>query len=112
MEGNRFSQYRIMWVLLFFDLPTATKTDTKNYRKFVKYLEADGFARFQWSVFIRHCPSMDNALVHIKRTQAVLPPKGHVCIMHLTDKQFSMSQVFFSGKKEKNKAPTQQLELF
>ena len=55
---------------------------------------------------------MDNALVHIKRTQAVLPPKGHVCIMHLTDKQFSMSQVFFSGKKEKNKAPTQQLELF
>ena len=42
MEGSRFSQYRIMWVLLFFDLPTATKTDTKNYRKFVKHLEADG----------------------------------------------------------------------
>ena len=31
---------------------------------------------------------------------------------YLTDKQFSMSKVFFSGKKEKTKAPTQQLELF
>ena len=55
---------------------------------------------------------MDNALVHIKRAESHLPPKGHVCIMHLTDKQFSMSKVFFSGKKEKTKAPTQQLELF
>ncbi len=112
MNTSQFSQYRIMWILLFFDLPTTTKTDSKNYRNFVKHLEADGFSRFQWSVFLRHCPSMDNALVHIKRAESHLPLKGHVCIMHLTDKQFSMSKVFFCGKKEKTKAPTQQLELF
>lgn len=110
--SSRFNQYRIMWVLVFFDLPTETKTDTKNYRKFVKGLEQDGFDRFQWSIFMRHCPSMDNAQVHIKRVKSMLPPKGHVCILHLTDKQFGMMEVFLSRKKEDTPEIHQQLELF
>ena len=27
---ERFSEYRVMWVLVFFDLPTETKKDRKN----------------------------------------------------------------------------------
>lgn len=110
--NSRFNQYRIMWVIVFFDLPTETKTDTKNYRKFVKGIEIDGFTRFQWSIFMRHCPSMENAQVHIKRVKLILPPKGHVCIMHLTDKQFGMMEVFLSRKKEEVPQGAQQLELF
>lgn len=110
--SSRFNQYRIMWVLVFFDLPTQTKKDTRNYRKFVKQLEVDGFTRFQWSIFMRHCPSMENAQVHIKRTKKNLPPKGHVCILHLTDKQFGMMEVFLSQQKEKMPETNQQLELF
>lgn len=110
--SSRFNQYRIMWVLVFFDLPTQTKKDTRNYRKFVKQLEEDGFTRFQWSIFMRHCPSMENAQVHIKRTKKNLPPKGHVCILHLTDKQFGMMEVFLSQQKEELPDTHQQLELF
>ena len=110
--SSRFNQYRIMWVLVFFDLPTQTKKDTRNYRKFVKQLEEDGFTRFQWSIFMRHCPSMENAQVHIKRTKKNLPPKGHVCILHLTDKQFGMMEVFLSQQKEPLPENHQQLELF
>ena len=109
---SRFNQYRIMWVFVFFDLPTETKTDLRNYRKLVKGLEQDGFSRFQWSIFMRHCPSMENAAVHIKRVKSMLPPKGHVCILHLTDKQFGMMEVFLSQKKEEMPRPVQQLELF
>ena len=28
---NRFSEYRVMWILVFFDLPTETKKDKKEY---------------------------------------------------------------------------------
>ena len=109
---HRFSQYRIMWVMVFFDLPVVTKKDTRNYRRFVDVLEKDGFNRFQYSIFIRHCPGMDNARVHIKRVKNHLPPKGHVCIMHLTDKQFSMMEIFRSTKKEPLPNVPQQLEMF
>lgn len=101
-----------MWVFVFFDLPTETKKDRSNYRKFVDVLEKDGFVRFQYSIFIRHCPSMDNAQVHIKRTKINLPPKGHVCIMHITDRQFGMMEIFNARKKEKAPVENQQLAFF
>ena len=35
---DRFSEYRIMWVLVLFDLPTETKKDKKAYTDFRKNL--------------------------------------------------------------------------
>lgn len=101
-----------MWVLVFFDLPTETKKDRSNYRRFVDMLEKDGFTRFQFSIFLRHCPSMENALVHIKRVKMHLPPKGHVAIIRITDKQFGMMEIFKATKQADTPEPPQQLELF
>jgi CRISPR-associated protein Cas2 len=109
---ERLNQYHIMWVLVFFDLPTETKKDRKNYRQFVDMLEKDGFNRFQFSIYLRHCPSMENAEVHIKRVKISLPPKGHVGILHITDKQFGMMEVFVSAKRGELPDTPQQLELF
>lgn len=101
-----------MWVLIFFDLPTETKTERKIYSRFRKELIQDGFNMFQFSIYLRHCASKENAEVHIKRVKDLLPEKGHIGILCVTDKQFGMMEIFF-GKKEKTKilAP-QQLELF
>ena len=33
---NRYNAYRIMWVLVFFDLPTETKKDRKAASQFGK----------------------------------------------------------------------------
>ena len=44
---TRFSEYRIMWVLVLFDLPTDTKKDRKEYALFRKKLLMDGFTMFQ-----------------------------------------------------------------
>ena len=95
---NRFSEYRIMWVLVFFDLPTETKKEKKMSADFRKRLLADGFTMFQFSIYIRHCASRENAEVHIKRVKSFLPEHGQVGIMCITDKQFGNIELFY-GKK-------------
>lgn len=109
---ERFSEYRIMWVLVFFDLPTETKKERKIYASFRKTLIQDGFTMFQFSIYLRHCPSQENADVHIRRVKNALPEHGHVGILCITDKQFGKMELF-QGKKEKTvSTPYQQLELF
>jgi CRISPR-associated protein Cas2 len=101
-----------MWVLVFFDLPTETKKEKKIHAGFRKHLMQDGFTMFQFSIYLRHCPSRENADVHIRRVKNLLPEKGHVGILCITDKQFGTMELF-QGKKEKAvSTPYQQLELF
>lgn len=101
-----------MWVMVLFDLPTETKKDRKNYTKFRKDILANGFQMFQFSMYIRHCSSRENAEVHTKRVKAILPPKGHVGIMNITDKQFGMMEIFRGKELIDAPATSQQLELF
>lgn len=109
---ERLNAYRIMWVLVFFDLPTDTKKDRKNYSRFRKNMMADGFQMFQFSIYLRHCSSRENTDVHIKRVKSILPPKGHVGIMCVTDKQFGMMEIFQGRNAVDVPDTTQQLELF
>ena len=108
----RFNHYRIMWILVFFDLPTETKTDRKNYARFRKELLKDGFTMFQFSIYIRHCSSRENKNVHVKRVKRFIPPKGTVGILSVTDKQFGMMQIFEGRKKTEGFVEPHQMELF
>lgn len=108
----RLNEYRVMWVLVFFDLPTETAANRSIYAKFRKSLLKDGFAMFQFSMYVRCCSSKENSDVHIKRVKKILPEKGHVGIMSVTDKQFAMMEVYFGRKKESLNPPSQQLEMF
>ena len=108
----RLNEYRVMWVFVFFDLPTETKKERKNYAIFRKKLLNDGFTMFQFSIYLRHCASRENAQVNINRVKNMLPPNGHIGILCVTDKQFGKMELFISRKKEEVKTPYQQLELF
>lgn len=101
-----------MWILVFFDLPTETKKERKIYTKFRKDIIADGFNMFQFSIYLRHCASRENADVHIQRVKKILPEKGHVGIMCVTDKQFGLMEVFRGQKLAEVPETVQQLELF
>ena len=104
--------YRIMWLFVFFDLPTETKKDRKNASMFRKNLLKDGFSMMQFSVYARHCASFESADVHEKRIQIWLPPLGKVSVLRITDKQFG-NILNFWGKNEMVKEPIPtQLELF
>ncbi len=112
MSFERLNAYQIMWVLVFFDLPTETKKERKIYSQFRKDMLKDGFVMFQFSIYMRHCPSRDNAEVHTKRVKSRLPEKGHVGILSITDKQFGDMEIFYGKKETKPQMESQQLELF
>lgn len=112
MNQDRFNAYRIMWVLVLFDLPTETKTERKAASRFRKRLIDDGFTMFQFSIYMRHCPSRENAKVHVRRVKGILPKYGKVCVFEITDKQFGMMEIFHGRKEIEKPNPVQQLELF
>jgi CRISPR-associated protein Cas2 len=109
---ERIDQYRILWVFVSFDLPTETKKERKDYTRFRKRLMQDGFNMLQFSVYVRHCNSYENAEVHQKRVKSILPPKGEVALYVLTDKQFGAIQFFRNETKAQAPPTPQQLELF
>lgn len=109
---KRYSEYRVMWILVFFDLPTETKKERKIYTNFRQKLMIDGFTMFQFSIYVRHCASRENASVHIKRIKSILPEKGHIGILCITDKQFEDIELYYGKKEAKITTPYQQLELF
>ena len=78
-----------MRMLVFFDLPTETALDRKNYNVFRKTLIKNGFLMLQESVY---CKLLLNGSSE-KAARDVLeknkPPKGIVQILTITEKQFA-----------------------
>ena len=109
---QRLSEYRVMWVMVFFDLPTNTNKEKRAYTIFRKDLMKDGFTMFQFSIYVRHCASRENADVHVNRVKSFMPNSGNVCIMVITDKQFGEIELFCGTQPQEPNAPGQQLELF
>lgn len=84
MSGLRF-----MRILVFFDLPTLTNEDRRNYRTFRKVLIRNGFIMLQESVYCKlmTSPSVENSVKNM--IQKNKPPKGIVQTLLVTEKQFS-----------------------
>ena len=101
-----------MWVMAMFDLPVDTKAARKRYAQFRKCLLEDGFTMMQFSVYIRHCPSEENATVHVQRIERKVPTDGQVRILTFTDKQFERMRVFWGKTRIAVESPGKQLELF
>ncbi len=116
MSGNdhfsRLNQYRILWIFVYFDLPTQTAADRKAYSTFRKSIIQDGFGMIQYSIYARHCASRENADVHKRRVKSALPEKGEVIVFDITDRQFGMMEFFGAGKLREKPDTPQQLELF
>lgn len=101
-----------MWIIVLFDLPTDTSEARKKYTQFRKHLLDDGFSMMQFSVYMRHCASEENAEVHVKRVRAKLPPDGEVRIVKITDKQFAKIQVFYGKHSRPIESAPRQLGFF
>ena len=89
MSYERLNAYHVTWLFVMFDLPVTTKRERKNATAFRKNLEKDGFVMHQFSVYVRHCGSLESAQVHIKRVRSLSPESGHISIVTITDKQYS-----------------------
>ncbi len=109
---NAINKYRAMWMLVLFDLPTQTDQDRKSYTRFRKGLLKSGFNMMQYSVYIRHSASRENTEAHIQRVKAMLPGKGMVSIITITDKQFGDVKHYWGKKSKKPPSEPKQLEMF
>jgi CRISPR-associated protein Cas2 len=105
LHSERLNAYRIMWLLIMYDLPT-------DAQKFRKDIMKDGFDMFLFSKYIRYCASKENAEVHVDRIKRILPPFGTIGILRITDKQFGDMEVFTNRKTASKNPVIQQLELF
>lgn len=78
---------------MFFDLPTLTVANRRDYTQFRKYLIKSGFLMLQESVY---CKLALNATVMEAVTQGIRknrPPEGLVQILTLTEKQFAKMEM-------------------
>ena len=80
---------RFMRIIVFFDLPTETGDDRRNYRIFRKALVKSGFLMLQESVYCKliTSPSVEASVKNTIRKNR--PPKGLVQVLMVTEKQFS-----------------------
>lgn len=104
--------WRSVWVIAMFDLPVTTKKARQAYARFRKALIEDGFTMMQYSVYSRHCASIENAEVHVKRMGALVPAAGEVRFLTITDKQFGRIKTFMGKRRQPAPAPPAQLEFF
>ena len=112
MEQKALERYKIMWIIVLFDLPTNTAAERKRAAMFRKELIKEGYYMLQYSVYIRNCSSRENMQVHTRRLKGFLPPEGQITMMTLTDKQYADIINYF-GKREDPLPPApQQLEMF
>lgn len=104
--------YRLMWMLVMFDLPVMEKAERKAATGFRNALLDLGFEMSQFSVYVRFCTGPAQVDTYCKRVEASLPPGGKVNIIQFTDKQYERI-ISFHGKarQEPQKAPDQ-FDLF
>jgi CRISPR-associated protein Cas2 len=106
------SGYRLMWMVVMFDLPVVEKAERKAATAFRNDLLSMGFEMSQFSVYMRFCTSETQVQTYCKRVEGSLPGGGKVNILQFTDKQYERI-VSFHGKSKQpaNKTPDQ-FDLF
>lgn len=106
------SGYRLMWMVVMFDLPVVEKAERRAAAGFRHALLDMGFDMSQFSVYMRFCSSPAEVDTYCKRVEAALPSGGKVNILQFTDRQYERI-VTYHGRalQPANKTPDQ-FELF
>ena len=93
-----FSGYRLMWMLVMFDLPVALPRQRKRYTRFRHKLLDLGFEMAQFSVYMKFCPGRDYAETLAGEVARALPREGAVSILTITDKQYARNESLPRGR--------------
>ncbi len=78
-----------MRVIVFFDLPTLTEKNKKEYRDFRKYLIKSGFLMMQESVYCKLAQNSHVADTIVENIRKNKPNVGVVQSLKITEKQYA-----------------------
>lgn len=106
------SGYRIMWMMVLFDLPVIELDDRKAASRFRLFLKDLGFEMAQFSVYVRHTSGKEAVETYMRKIEAALPPSGKVDVLLFTDRQYGDIISFRGGDAGEKPAPPQQFMLF
>ena len=81
--------YRYMRVIVFFDLPSVTVAERKEYLRFRKFLLSDGYIMMQESVYCKLALNMTAVYAMKDRINANKQKDGIVQVMTITEKQYA-----------------------
>ena len=100
-----------MWLFVMFDLSVDDSAARRQYTRFRTRLLAQGFSMLQYSIYARYFPSEEASLAHRNKVRVAMPPKGHVRLLSVTDRQFGKMEVFLSGRRGRGEKKPEQLLL-
>lgn len=106
------SGYRLMWLLVMFDLPVVEKVERKAATDFRNALLDMGFEMSQYSVYVRACTSYQQAETYTKKIECHLPGGGKVHILQFTDKQYERIITYHGAELQPAQKPPSQYDLF
>lgn len=86
-----------MRILVFFDLPTETLENKREYRKFHRLLIKNGFLMMQESIYCRMLLTQSASKTVLETIKRNRPTQGIVQVMTVTEKQFE-SMEYITGK--------------
>lgn len=102
-----------MRLIVFFDLPTMTKTQKRAYTLFRRFLINDGYDMIQWSVYGRVVNGFDDAQTHLGRLTRSLPAAGSIRCLQISEKQFaSMKMLLGESAFQEKVVNSAQMLLF
>ena len=78
-----------MRMMVFFDLPTVTKSERRAYTLFRRFLLNDGYDMIQFSIYGRILNGSDAEEKHMKRLLINLPQEGSIRVLTVTEKQYA-----------------------
>ena len=106
------SAYRLMWLVVMFDLPVVAADERKAAAKFRLALLDMGFEMAQFSVYMRYCTGPGQVDAYCRRIEAALPENGLVNVLTFTDKQYERIVTYTGKAKQPRKKNPDQFILF
>lgn len=94
--------FRIMRMIVMFDLPTETSTDKRKYRKFRKFLIKNGYTMMQYSVYSKIILNRTVLNYQKLKLKQNAPSKGFVDVLIVTENQYANIETVVGEKERTN----------
>lgn len=111
-QTSYMSAYRMMWMLVTFDLPVDSKKHRADATKFRQFLLDQGFEMSQLSNYLRLVNGQEQFDTYVRRIGANLPERGDVFVFQFTDRQYENIIRYSDQARRKRRKNPEQIALF
>lgn len=98
--------YSFMRLLIFFDLPVKTQKDRLTYSRFRSTLIKKGYSMIQYSIYSKILANRDAAKNEKTSLKRIVPDRGNIRIMIVTEKQYAKMEIIVGGKSNQEEKIT------